>query len=389
MPVLRKTIFWLHVSIAAGASLIIAIMAVTGVLLTYQRQMTSWLDLRALDGGPPTAEARMLPAAEIVKRAQTAQKAAPSALRWRAKADAPVEVRFSGGERVFVNGYTGQVLGTGSYAARMFFGTATRLHTSLGIPRRFVNVGLGITSVANLAFLLLLVSGSFLWWPQRWKILTLRNQMLFRRGLRAKARDFNWHHVFGFWSAIPLVIIVFSGVVMSSPRVGTFIERVANRIAPAPAAHSAVPAPAAEHTTVADVDALVARAKQHGEWRTLTLQLQPNRRGGLVFTLDRGSGGEPQKQGRLVVAANAWVLSWQPFSAQASGRKARSILRSAHTGEVGGVAGQTIAGLASAASVMLAYTGIALALRRWLAWRRRRSAGAGPARKSRARPIPA
>jgi uncharacterized iron-regulated membrane protein len=40
------------------------------------------------------------------------------------------------------------------------------------------------------------------------------------------------------------------------------------------------------------------------------------------------------------------------------------VLRFAHTGEVLGLTGQTLAGLVSLASVVLVYTGIALALRR-------------------------
>jgi hypothetical protein len=65
------------------------------------------------------------------------------------------------------------------------------------------------------------------------------------------------------------------------------------------------------------------------------------------------------------------VQSVDGFSTQTPGRRARSFLRFAHTGEVGGLAGQTIAGLVSAAGAVLVYTGLALTLRRFLAWRRR------------------
>ena len=43
-------------------------------------------------------------------------------------------------------------------------------------------------------------------------------------------------------------------------------------------------------------------------------------------------------------------------------------MRFAHTGEVLGIPGQTVAGLVSAGGVVLVWTGIALALRRFLAW---------------------
>ena len=60
------------------------------------------------------------------------------------------------------------------------------------------------------------------------------------------------------------------------------------------------------------------------------------------------------------------------FSAGTPGRRLRSILRFAHTGEVLGVVGQTIAGIVTLGAVFLVYTGLALSLRRLLKWTRRR-----------------
>ena len=51
-------------------------------------------------------------------------------------------------------------------------------------------------------------------------------------------------------------------------------------------------------------------------------------------------------------------------NAQTPGQRARSWLRLAHTGEQYGLAGQTLAGIASLAACFLAYTGLALAWRR-------------------------
>jgi hypothetical protein len=44
-----------------------------------------------------------------------------------------------------------------------------------------------------------------------------------------------------------------------------------------------------------------------------------------------------------------------------------------HTGEVYGLAGQTIAGLASLGGAFLVYNGLSLAWRRFYSWRGRRS----------------
>jgi uncharacterized iron-regulated membrane protein len=68
-------------------------------------------------------------------------------------------------------------------------------------------------------------------------------------------------------------------------------------------------------------------------------------------------------------------VSYAPFSSQTAGQKARSWIRFLHTGEALGLVGQTIAGLVSLTSVVMVWTGLALAYRRLLQplWRRRRA----------------
>jgi uncharacterized iron-regulated membrane protein len=94
----------------------------------------------------------------------------------------------------------------------------------------------------------------------------------------------------------------------------------------------------------------------------------------VAFTIDEGDGGQPQKRSTLTLdASTGAIVRWEPFSSLSAGRRLRSYLRFAHTGEVLGLFGQTIAGLASAGAAVLVWTGLALAWRRLWAWRQRRS----------------
>lgn len=72
-------------------------------------------------------------------------------------------------------------------------------------------------------------------------------------------------------------------------------------------------------------------------------------------------------------ARTAELVKWEPFSSLSTGRRLRSYLRFGHTGEVAGLVGQTIAGLASLGGAVLVCTGLALAVRRLWAWRARRA----------------
>ncbi len=90
-----------------------------------------------------------------------------------------------------------------------------------------------------------------------------------------------------------------------------------------------------------------------------------------MITLDEGYGGQPQKRQTLTMSRATGAERWEAFADQTTGRRLRSWLRFAHTGETYRLPGQTVAGLVSAGAVMLVWTGIALACRRFLAWRAR------------------
>jgi uncharacterized iron-regulated membrane protein len=127
-----------------------------------------------------------------------------------------------------------------------------------------------------------------------------------------------------------------------------------------------------------NIDALWARAaRQVDGWRSISLRLPAAGAQAAVFTIDRGTGGQPQRRATLTLDTRTGdVTRWEPFQALSPGRRMRSYLRFAHTGEVAGVAGQSIAGLASLGGTMLVWTGLSMAVRRLWGWRRRVSVGA-------------
>jgi uncharacterized iron-regulated membrane protein len=316
----------------------------------------------------------------LLRAVKTATSATPTSVTVRSPSDAPVEVLLGGNRRVFVNAYTGAILGEGSARMRGFFRVVTAWHRTIGATGEHRARGKAITGAANLGFLFIVVSGFYLWWPRNWTRRAFASVTTFRGGLSGKARDFNWHNVIGLWSVVPLVLIVASGVVISYGWAGRLVYRAMGEEPPAPATNSAAPAgaraPATEPTIALDgLDALLAQAslKMPG-WRAITFQLPRESAKTVVFSLDRGTGGQPQERAQLTLTRSSGEESkWEPFSAQSAGRRARSFLRFAHTGEYYGLTGQTIAGLVSLASLVLVWTGLALALRRLAAWRARRA----------------
>ncbi len=349
--------------------MVVVVMASTGVLLTYQKQMTAWADRRAVDAKPPAAGATPLTVEELLGRVAQSAAATPTAITLRSRPDAPAEVSFGRDRRELVNVYTGARLGEGAAGMRAFFRVVTAWHRTLGATGTNRNVTRQITDAANFGFLFLVLSGVFLWWPRNWTRAALRNVTFFRRGLSGKPRDFNWHNTIGFWCAVPLAVIVTSGVVMSYRWANDLAYRAAGDTPPvqtAGAPRGDQPRGAERVPSMAGLNGAFAVAEQRvAGWTTITAQLPAVSDKNVSLALDAGTGGQPQLRSQLVLdRASNREVRFEPFSSQSPGRRARTIFRFAHTGEVLGLAGQTVAGIASLGAVVLACTGLALVIRR-------------------------
>jgi uncharacterized iron-regulated membrane protein len=382
---IRSVLFWCHLATGVVVGTVVLLMSVTGVLLTYERQLVTWSETHGLERAVP-AGSRPLPIDSLLARARAESPATPSLVTWRAGAPRIVEVAIGNDDALYVDRYTGALLARADAPLRGFFARVTEWHRWLGArggDREARARGRVVTGVANLGFLFLVLSGLLLWWPRNWTPAALRSVTLFRGGLRGKARDFNRHNVIGVWSVVPLAIVVGSGVVMSYPWANgllfrAFGERPPASGTPAPARQTGrggpEGTPAVSPALPATVDAMRERAAlQSPDWRSISLIVPRDARGPVAFAIDRGTGGQPQKRGTLAFdRATGAPIHWEPFAAQSRARRARAILRFAHSGEVLGLAGQTLAGVVTLGATLMVWTGLSLALRRLAGWRRRR-----------------
>jgi len=475
MKQFRKIIFWLHLCAGVFAGIVVLIMSATGVALTYEKQMLAWADLRNYRLAPPGPDASRLPIGLLLEKARSERGALPSTVTVRPGAADPVAFAYGREATLYANPYSGEILGEGSSGLRSFFRFMTDWHRWLGAGGENRNIGKAITGACNLAFLFIVASGFYLWWPRNWRWPNVRSVVLFRGGLRGKARDFNWHNVIGFWSAVPLFFVVLSATIISYPWASDLVYRVAGEEPPARRGpgfgpggpnrtggpggqggateprktgrrrdnsagpdtpqgglRAEMPLPAepgmrranasgsgsqgvsattglgeagarsrregsragrrgersggADRTQrergragldsapadihLEDLETLFARARQQvSGWRTISLRMPQSDGEPASFLIDQGSGGQPHLRSTLTLERRtAAVVNWETFSDGSRGRRLRSWLRFIHTGEAGGLAGQTIAGMVSAGAVFLVYTGLALATRRFFAW---------------------
>ena len=114
MQKLRRIIFWCHLPVGVIAGLVILNMCVTGVLLTYEKQITSWADTRGYRSAPPATQTQQLSIETLIVKARDARGANPTSITLKADPSAPAEIGFGRETTLFVNPYTGAILGEGS-----------------------------------------------------------------------------------------------------------------------------------------------------------------------------------------------------------------------------------------------------------------------------------
>ena len=199
----------------------------------------------------------------------------------------------------------------------------------------------------------------------------MRQVTWFRPGLKGRARNFNWHNVLGFWLAFPLAIIVFSGSTIGYSWIGDSIYFALGETPPTRTTTSNQPAIEGGRTDEQALyaayqpmfDQAVADAQM---WNAITLRLPADTADRVVLLVDRGTGRQPSKQYELAFnRENGELAERTGYPTYSQARKVRRWLRFAHTGEVYGLLGQTIAGIAASGAVVLVWTGLAMAWRRF------------------------
>lgn len=364
----RKWVFWGHLVAGCLAGLVILVMSATGAVLAFQPQVLERLERGQRYVSVPTNAVRLGPRALL--RQATAARPHDVALTMTMASDPTRSAAVGFGSRatLFVDPYSGRVLGGGAPRARALFQSVTEWHRWLSATGDGKPVGKALTGAANLAFLTLAISGLYLWWPRRVNLNTLRSVTIPNLRARGRLRDYSWHHVTGFWLAPVLIVLTLTGVVLSYAWAGTLVYRLAGSPIPAQAGGAS---PVARRGSVPDqLDRLWSdAAAKLPTWETITLRL-PGRPGApLAFTMtDEAHWNRFARTQLIMDGATGAVIRWEPYADLSAGQKLRGWMRFAHTGELGGPVGQMLAALGCLAGVVLVWTGLALAWRRCAAW---------------------
>lgn len=358
---IRKLFFWLHLILGCSAAIFIFLMSITGVALTYERQMIK----AAEQADYPVAtvgQDQKLSIAELVVIAKSyPAKKTPEIILYNEQG-APVIVKEGRKTLAYLNPYTGEeitVLGDGT---KTFFRKLRGFHRWLTLDGKLSETGKLFNGVANIFFTILILSGIYLWLPKRFKSRAFKQKLsISNNHPTTKARNYQWHNSFGFYMAPILFVIAFTAMFFSFKWPGALLK------ANVSAQSISLPKPVETTQDILPIDSQISMlVQQFPQWQTISFDLSEKATNLQHYSVDNGNGGEPQK--RVSVAVDTLtgdIVEQQGFEQLSPYRQARSYIRFLHTGEAFGLTGQTLAGLASLLACLLVYTGIMLSWTRW------------------------
>lgn len=385
-PTFRRCVFWGHLVIGVAVGLIILILAATGILLSFETQIIGAVERSLIREKSHGKSGVLAPEAMMTAIQTSGIKGQASTLNYSSNPEDPVVLLIDRGTQQLFHPATGESLGKGAEGTRGFFKTVLALHRWLtlsapppdgkaGADRRPItwkDIGGNINAAGSLAFLILLLSGLVLWVPKKRTWPAFKSVLTLNRRLKGRARDWNWHNLAGFWAAPLILIITLTGIIMFYPWANKLMFQVVGEQPPVkqgpPGKSGGGQTPIL--TTHLDRAAAVARLDMP-EWKSMSMELPTDDRKPFTVTLTDASRGRPDRRVKLTIDRSSFeVTSREGFEKLSTGSRLRQMVRWAHTGELGGIFGQALAAVACTATLVLIWTGYALAWRRFVSRRK-------------------
>ncbi len=223
----------IHLYLALGAGLVIMVTCLTGAILVFEKELMQFFNKNRYY---TTAQTGRLPLDSLISRVEQAEPGAKiNSVKLYSNPERTLEISFTKkpagkekeaadqkrpvknekvkpaeGQRLlaFVDPYNGNIKEIYNHRASFFYWVMDVHRWMLGGDTGKIVVG-----VSTLIFLVILLTGIILWWPRNRQI--LQQRLRIKAGAGFKRLNHDYHVVFGFYSAIFLLVFAFTGLAWS------------------------------------------------------------------------------------------------------------------------------------------------------------------------------
>ncbi len=378
-PVVRKVLFWLHLIAGVSASVVMFVLCVTGVFLAAELPVTTWADRDQVE---VPADAQGIPSVMSIFQAaaETHGGELPKSVSVGRHPQDPAVASWGRRDRTQFNPWTLENLGKGNESVKDFFHTVMTVHRWFALEGDVRDAARVVTGGVSLLMLLLIPTGLLLWLPRplTWK--KARSLLVPKRLRYGQALEFQWHHALGLWAAIPLLFLSVTGAAIGFHWLNDGIATLAGGEVKERKQRGGPPAdPEPETNGAIDTrlqgadEALAYAAQQVPEWRTLSIEAPNDKSQAFTVVADTGNGRQMQHQKTLTISRDIHETARKGWAETPRERQSRIVVRFGHTGEMFGTLGILLAAIVTLAGAFLAWSGLALSVRRFLRWRASRN----------------
>jgi uncharacterized iron-regulated membrane protein len=271
---MRKLLFNLHLYVALIVGLFVVILSVTGAMAAFGPELDALFNPKLFHVEPQnTPPLPFHTLAGIVSR----QFGEPvTTLRMPDRPDKSYSATVArGATQVFLNGYTGEILGTRS--PKTFWAKTVQFHKRLApaVGKGWPETGNKIVAIACWAMLFLLLSGLYLWWSYR------RFSVKWSGSLRRVM--FDLHNATGIYAFVFLLMLTLTGLVVSyDEEITLYLYKVTDT---KPIARSMPSTPIAGATPIAPEEAVQVAKKELAGASPITVTLPTGPTGSYNITM--------------------------------------------------------------------------------------------------------
>lgn len=346
--------FWVQVHLWLGLTLgvIGVLLGISGCILVFDHEIDQWLHPARYAMGGGGAALQLADYASIAEK-EVGNKARAGTISMPDRKTGPVTVFVlaeGGVHRVYIDPSGGDVLDR--TATRDLIPWMHTFHESLMLR----DLGHRLVGIVGIAMLISSLSGIYLWWPAG----PFRRETFgFRRGFMLHR---NLHYTIGFWGALLLAMLSFTGIFLGFPEAGRSVVASLSNVSPSPRGLQSATAegPRIGINEAADI----ARALYPGSQVT-SAGFPAGPRGVYRVSL-RVDANADAREGPIVVIdpRSREVLYRVDPSTQGAGDTFLLWLRILHEGSAGGDAGRIITLLGGLMPAILMVTGLLIWLRK-------------------------
>ena len=362
---LRKLLVKIHLYLGLLASAVVIVIGLSGATLVFEQDVDQALHPHLWQVMPRQDKVSLQSILETV--AETYRARTFLTVEVQTQPERPYVISTDSDFQVFVNPYSGEILGAREHT-QTFFGLMFAVHrTLLG-----GDIGRRVVGVTTLLVVLLLGTGLYLWWPRTTARLTSSLTLRWTAGW--KRLNYDVHSVLGFYASWYLIVIALTGLVWSFSLFHNALFWVTG--SPPPPWKSPPSSVAVEAGTGITIDEAMRRADEAIPGAGTTEMRLPQRpQDPISFVKRVAHTVNPNAQsflyldqytGAIIRADRYEELSW--------GATLRLLVYPIHVGSIFGRTTQLLALLASVVVVVSAMTGVLLWWQKQAPERRHRDA---------------